>query len=121
MTGCTSATSGCPRNATRVGRSIGSPAISRYCLGTSPPARSPRPPATTMAATVPVIKPLLPAAAALAYVRASANRCAHETNSLGNRLALHERHGYAQIRYIAVQHLRDMGFWLDSMQWLIAA
>src|SRR5947199_138475 len=42
----------CSAKAATLSRRTGSPNSSRYCLGKSPPARSPRPPATTTAATL---------------------------------------------------------------------
>src|SRR6185503_8199091 len=57
MTGWTSAIPSCPENVAS-DRSIAvPPSIGRYCLGAPPPARRPRPAATTTAATV-VIGPL---------------------------------------------------------------
>src|SRR5687767_9719850 len=47
----TCATSGCDTNGRTARSSIGTPAISRYCLSTPPPRRSPRPPATTSTPT----------------------------------------------------------------------
>src|SRR6266571_307089 len=44
-------------NTSRLRRSTDSPAISLYCFGNSPPARTPRPAATTTAATLDVIFP----------------------------------------------------------------
>src|SRR5262249_35492154 len=44
-----------PANSARLARITGTPAIVLYCLGISPPARKPRPPATTTAATVAAI------------------------------------------------------------------
>ena len=55
MTGCTSAISRCPENIASERSIAVPPGIRRYCLGTPPPARMPRPAATTTAATVPAI------------------------------------------------------------------
>ena len=44
-----------PGKQTRLGWIAGRLPTVRYCLGTSPPARSPRPAATTTAATIPVM------------------------------------------------------------------
>src|SRR5438270_5865486 len=73
MTGCTESICGWLRKARSVDRIIGSPAIGRYCLGTSPGARSPRPAATITAATVSVMKIDAPLVFALSHVRARAN------------------------------------------------
>ena len=51
MTACTAPIWPCQANSDRLDRITGSPANCRYCLGKSPPARSPRPAATTTAAT----------------------------------------------------------------------
>src|ERR1700739_3210628 len=48
----------------------GVPVSIRYCFGTAPPARSPRPPATITAATMPIQKAPFRTAAALAHVQA---------------------------------------------------
>ena len=41
MTGCTASMARCEAKRARLGRITGSPAIARYCFGTSPPAREP--------------------------------------------------------------------------------
>ena len=52
ITGWTSAISAWPAKIARLWRSTGTPPRARYCLGRSPPARRPRPAATTTAATL---------------------------------------------------------------------
>ena len=51
ITACTAPIWPCQANSDRLDRITGSPANCRYCLGKSPPARSPRPAATITAAT----------------------------------------------------------------------
>src|SRR6266705_3535383 len=92
MTGWTAAICGCRTNKARLVRATGSPFIGLYCLGKSPPARSPRPAATTTAATDWVTGPVLLVGRVkdLAAPPPGANR-------------FHHRHGIA-----AMQHLRSL-------------
>src|SRR5215831_10125636 len=55
MTGWTALIPGWLASAARLGRITGSLATTRYCLGSPPPARRPRPAATTIAATMPAM------------------------------------------------------------------
>src|ERR1700719_759270 len=97
---------GCARKARSVARTTAPPPMGRYCLGTSAPARSPRPAATMTAATVSIIGHLASICPALSHVLAAANAFA----GLSEFEAVHSGVN------IALQHLRRGQIWLNSMQ-----
>ena len=89
------------------GRMTGSPKTCRYCLGKSPPARSPRPAATTTAATL---------ATMFCQSKMTSRHGLARRGRAANLHIARPVHSRSKCGSFALQHLRIRANWLNSMQ-----